>query len=124
VLKPVECGCTVLLVEDDPGVLAVAESMLTDLGCEVVVATDGASALQALAHTPATAVLFTDVVMPGGMSGPEVAEAALQTRPDLKVILATGYPRDRLDTVGDRWPVLRKPYSADELRAELRHVLD
>jgi PAS domain S-box-containing protein len=121
--EPVECGCSVLLVEDDPGVLAVAESMLADIGCNVVVASDGASALKALAHAPSVAILFTDVVMPGGMSGPEVAEAALRTRPDLKVILATGYARDRLDTVGGRWPVLRKPYSAEELRTELRHVL-
>jgi PAS domain S-box-containing protein len=120
--EPLGCGCSVLLVEDDPGVLAVAENMLGELGCEVVTATDGASALQTLARTPSVAVLFTDVVMPG-MSGPEVAEAALAARPDLKVILATGYASDRLDAIGDRWPILRKPYDAAELRNALRRAL-
>jgi CheY-like chemotaxis protein len=121
-VRPVESGCSVLLVEDDPGVRQIAESMLHDLGCEVTSAPDGPSALDALVRNPDTAVLISDVVMPGGMTGPEVARAALERRPDLKVILSTGYAADRLE--GVPWPVLRKPFDADELCQQLRRTLE
>ncbi|NEX93374.1 PAS domain S-box protein [Caulobacter sp. 17J65-9] len=121
--RPLEKGCSVLLVEDDPGVREVAEALLHDMGCEVVSAPDGPTALQRLEQTPEVQLLLSDVVMPGGMSGVDLADAVKAKRPDLKVILATGYASDRLEGAEGRWPVLHKPYDARELRAELRRVL-
>ncbi|MBC6982742.1 PAS domain S-box protein [Caulobacter sp. 17J80-11] len=121
--RPLEKGCSVLLVEDDPGVRQVAEALLQDMGCEVVSAPDGPTALQRLEQAPEVKLLLSDVVMPGGMSGVDLADAVKARRPDLKVILATGYASDRLEGAEGRWPVLHKPYDGRELRAELRRVL-
>jgi PAS domain S-box-containing protein len=120
--RPLEMACHVLLVEDDPGVRAVAAGLLVDLGCEVLTASDGPSALKLLEANPDVHLLLSDVVMPGGMSGVDLAEAATNLRPDLKVLLSTGYASDRLEVAGNRWPVLLKPYQADELVAAVRNA--
>jgi PAS domain S-box-containing protein len=120
--RPLEAACHVLLVEDDPGVRAVAAGLLVDLGCEVLTASDGPSALKLLEANPDIHLLLTDVVMPGGMNGVELAQAATTLRPDLKVLLSTGYASDRLDADTTPWPVLLKPYQADELVQAVRNA--
>jgi len=122
--RALEPGKTVLLVEDDEGVRQVAESLLAELGCSVVTADDGPEALRLLEHAPQVDLLLTDVVMPGGMSGVELAQTARQTRPDLKVLLSTGYGGERLDEAANQgWSVLRKPYQADELSQAITQAL-
>jgi PAS domain S-box-containing protein len=123
-LPVLETGKTVLLVEDDEGVRQVAESLLTELGCSVVTADDGPEALRLLEHAPQVDLLVTDVVMPGGMSGVELAQTARQSRPDLKVLLSTGYAGDRLEEAANQgWSVLRKPYQAKELSEAVKQAL-
>ena len=123
-LRPLETGKTVLLVEDDEGVRQVTESLLAELGCSVVTADDGPGALRLLEHAHQVDLLVTDVVMPGGMSGVELAQTARQTRPDLKVLLSTGYAGDRLeDAANQGWSVLRKPYQAKELSDAIKQAL-
>ena len=80
---------TILVVEDDARVRRVAVARLRGLGYRVIEAGDAAAALAALSHHPEIAMIFTDVVMPGGMSGDELAEAALARRPDVKILFTS-----------------------------------
>jgi CheY-like chemotaxis protein len=80
----------VLVVEDVPQVRATAVRIMQDLGCTVFDAYNGHQALKLLQAHPEIQVLFTDVRMPG-MSGTELAEAAQRLRPDLKIVLTSGY---------------------------------
>jgi len=122
--RPLERGKLVLLVEDDAGVRTVAENLLLELGCQVITAEDAAAALRILRTTPQIELLLTDVVMPGGMSGVDLAGEARRLRPELKVLLSTGYASDKLDEESRRtWEVLPKPYQADELSQAVRRAL-
>jgi len=120
-------GEKVLIVEDDPFVRSYAVMCLGSLGYVAIPATDGNDALQLLEADPEIGILFSDVVMPGGLSGWALAEAALLRRPDLRVLLTSGYA---LDTVaggsrsGRRLPILTKPYRKLDLARRLREVLD
>src|SRR5439155_24216325 len=82
----------VLVVEDDPEVLDMTVEMLRGFGYEVLTAPDGPSALAVLRRDAEIDVLFTDIVMPRGMNGVELARAAQRLRPNLRVLLASGYP--------------------------------
>jgi PAS domain S-box-containing protein len=120
-------GEVVLIVEDDPFVRSYAVMCLRNLGYTVIAAFDGADALQALDGDTHFDILFTDVVMPGGINGWELAEAALAQRPDLRVLLTSGYA---LDTIAGRsrsnagLPILTKPYRKAELARRLRDLVD
>jgi PAS domain S-box-containing protein len=117
----------VLLVEDDEGVRVLAEAFLEAMGYRVVAAAHAAQALAILAHDPAFDLLFSDVVLPGGLSGPQLAQQAMQRVPTLRALLASGYPRDALSgLVGDLADValLSKPYSRDDLARAVRLALD
>ena len=108
----------VLLVEDDALVRAQAARLLTGLGHRVTVAEDGPSALQALNLAPDIALLMTDVVMPGGMNGRELAGRARAEHPALKVLLTSGYSEDiapRDGRSGSGQPFLAKPYRRAQL---------
>ncbi len=107
----------VLLVEDDSSVAAIVETMLQDLGHRVTLADSAAPALALIETGGAFDLLLTDVVMPGGMDGVQLALRAVEVRPDLRVLLSSGYPRDALnETMAEaRWPLLRKPYTKAEL---------
>jgi signal transduction histidine kinase/CheY-like chemotaxis protein len=119
-----ERGRVVLLVEDDAGVRTVAENLLVELGCEVVTAGDGPAALKILGTAPKVDLLLTDMVMPGGMSGVELARAATAGRPALKVLLSTGYAPENLEDTADHgWEVLPKPYEAEQLSQAVRRSL-
>ncbi len=85
-----KCMVAVLVVEDVPQVRATAVRIMQDLGCTVFDAYNGHQALKLLQAHPEIEVLFADVRMPG-MSGPELAEVAQRLRPDLKIVLTSGY---------------------------------
>ncbi len=116
-------GARVLLVEDDAAVRAVTESLLDELGCVVVAEPDGASAVRRLETGEAFDLLISDIVMPGGISGVELAKLARARRPDLPIVLTTGYAGDRFGEEAIDWPVLRKPFRAEQLAAVMREAL-
>jgi CheY-like chemotaxis protein len=120
--RPLERRCHVLLVDDDPSVRHIVEELLDEIGCEVVSAADGDSALSVLKQDPEVRLLLSDVVMPG-MSGVELARKARQLRPELRVLLSTGYAGDHPEVVEGDWEVLRKPYRAKELTQAARRAL-
>ena len=114
---------TVLIVEDEPDVLDVAGQLFRSIGYEVVTATNGIDAMAMLERRPDIDILFTDVVMPKGVSGIQLARSAIALRPDLKVILASGYPlpalREQYGRIDD-FAFVNKPYRLAELAKALR----
>jgi PAS domain S-box-containing protein len=115
----------VLVVEDDPDVLDAAVATLHSLGYEVLTAGDGPSALETLRREPQVDVLFSDVVMPKGMNGVELARQARRIRPAIKVLLASGYPVAALSndqSMAGEFSFLSKPYRWTELQDKLRSV--
>jgi CheY-like chemotaxis protein len=119
----------ILVVEDDPEVLDVAVEMLRGLGYEVLTAPDGPSALAVLRRDAEIDVLFTDIVMPRGMNGVELAREARRLRPKVRVLLASGYPASVLAAdhgAGDdgEFAFLGKPYRRAELADKLRALQD
>jgi PAS domain S-box-containing protein len=117
---------TVLVVEDDPFVRSYAVMRLQNLGYAVVAAVNGADALEKLRMDSSIDVLFTDIVMPGGINGWELAERARQVRPGLPVLLTSGYALETLAKHGQHREgsvVLTKPYRKAELAQRLREVI-
>jgi two-component system NtrC family sensor kinase len=122
--KHYEC---ILLVEDDPDVSRFVAEALAEFGYRVLHAGTAAEAVELLQKTPEIALLFTDVVLPGGMNGRELANMAAQLRPGLPVLFATGYTRNaiihhgRLDANVE---LLVKPFTTEALARKVRQVLD
>jgi len=119
-------GTVVLVAEDDPYVRAYAVACLESLGYRTVAATDGREAMARLRQEPAVDLLFSDVVMRGGMDGWELAERACAERPGLKVLLTSGYALETLAARGrlrPGLPVLNKPYRKAELARRVREAL-
>jgi PAS domain S-box-containing protein len=113
----------VLLVEDDTAVAELVSEMLQDLGHRVRHAPDGHAALRVLESDAAIGLLLTDLIMPGGKNGVELAREAIAQRPDLPVILSSGYSGDTLGPAQEApWPLLRKPYTRDGLSSLIRQV--
>jgi DNA-binding NtrC family response regulator len=115
----------VLVVEDDPSVLEVAVDGLNQLGYRVTSARDAREALDVLRRVEVD-VLFSDVVMPGGMNGAQLAVEAQLIRPHLKVLLTSGYAANALAEkhgIPTSLDILPKPYRYDELAAKLRLVI-
>ncbi|MBK3666533.1 PAS domain S-box protein [Bradyrhizobium diazoefficiens] len=104
---------TVLLVEDNPEVAIVSIGLLEQLGYHVRRVPDAESALRELEHNGVDFV-FSDIVMPGKMDGLTLAHRLRQIRPDLPILLATGYSEAAAGVRGD-FPILRKPYEIHEL---------
>src|SRR5581483_5599365 len=86
-------GETILVVEDDDDVRAMTATTLEELGYSIVVARDGVEALKLLPRAGPIALLFSDYVMPNGLTGAELARAATRERPGLKVLLTSGYAK-------------------------------
>jgi CheY-like chemotaxis protein len=126
-LRQLERGAeTILVVEDDDDVRAMTGATLEELGYRTVIARDGSEALAALGKHQGIDLLFSDYVMPG-MSGAELARAAQERRPGLKVLLTSGYAKHaqlRDGTSADGFPLLAKPYRVDELSAKIRAILE
>lgn len=122
-LRRAEAGETVLAVEDEPAVLSAVVENLADLGYRVVPARDAAEALEWLRGEERVDVLFSDVVMPGGMNGVQLAVEAGRLRPGLRVLLTSGYTGEALageHSVPPDVPILTKPYRREELAARLK----
>jgi CheY-like chemotaxis protein len=116
---------TILVVEDEPSVREVAVEMIQDLGYKVLAAADGVEALELLHGRERIDLLFSDVLMPGGLSGVILAAKARQIRFGLKVLLTSGYPaRDGARVSPAQFPMIQKPYQRDKLASMLRSVLD
>jgi PAS domain S-box-containing protein len=115
---------TVLAVEDNEGLRRVVVRQLNDLGYHVLEAPDGAAALKVLEGEPVD-LLFTDIMMPGGMSGYDLAKNAVARRPSLKVLLTSGFPETKLNgNASVKMHLLTKPYRKDDLASALRKALD
>ena len=114
----------VLLVEDDPTVLTLTLDMLTGLGYRVATATNAREALEIIQSGAEIDVLFSDVVMPGGVSGVSLARTARELRPGLKVLLTSGFVGDGAVLETAEFPLLDKPYETSALAAKLRKLLD
>ncbi|WP_404290402.1 PAS domain S-box protein [Microvirga sp. RSM25] len=113
---------TVLIVEDEPAVLEVASDIFDSLGYDVVTATDANEAIKVLDGNLSIDVLFSDVIMPNGMNGVELSRKAREMRPDLKILLASGYPMSALPSegLGAGVSFISKPYRWTELAEKLR----
>ncbi len=124
---PAGSGERILVVEDDPRVRRVAVRRLRELGYATVEADNGPAALRLLDGRQSFELLFTDVVMAGGMSGIELAREARRRRPKLKILFTSGYAEPAMAKSGlrslDSAAWISKPYSMSELRAKLREVL-
>jgi PAS domain S-box-containing protein len=120
-------GETVLVVEDDERVRRLTANRLGALGYAVLEASNGAEALAAMEQSAAIDIVFTDLVMPGGMSGLDLAERIARQHPAMRVVLTSGYSEElvgggRVAQLGLR--VLRKPYRQADLARVLREIMD
>ncbi|HVY15693.1 MAG TPA: ATP-binding protein [Rhodopila sp.] len=119
-----DTGETILVVEDNPAVRRVVLRQLRQLGYRVLECDRPAAALEMLSEQPVD-LMFTDIVMPGGMDGFALARMAHERLPSLKIVLTSGFPQAHVD--GDalgRFRLLSKPYGRVELAAALREVLE
>jgi CheY-like chemotaxis protein len=118
---------TVLVVDDDDSVLETAKETVAYLGYRVLSAHNGREALQILKSAETVDLLFSDIVMPGGINGVQLATEARRFRPSLKILLTSGYTaaalRDKHGLPKD-FPVLGKPYRRDQLAANLREIIN
>ncbi len=117
---------TVLVVEDDDDARATLAAMVTELGYRVVEAENGASALPLLEQERPVDISLSDVIMPGGMSGVDLAKAARKRRPDIRVLFVSGYDRmviAQATRYDDSLKLLNKPFSLTDLSRELQALL-
>ncbi len=129
VLEQIPRGAeTVLVIEDDSFVRGYAVGTLESLGYRVIVASDGREGLDKLSqYGDEIDVLFSDIVMPGGLGGWELAERAQEQRPGLKVLLTSGYPLETMTAnfrPNIKSSILHKPYRKADLARRLREMLD
>ena len=116
-----------LLVEDDPDVRALAAAMIKGLGYQVIDVPDAAEAWGVLKSGDSIDLLLSDVVLPGGTSGPAFARAAMAHDPDLPVLFMSGYPAEagKDNTfLGSGTVLLNKPFEMSRLAQALRDALD
>ncbi len=124
--QPAMASGTVLVVDDEAGMLEVAVAYAESMGFRVLHASDGPNALAVAAREPDIALLVTDIIMPGGMSGVELARKTRQLLPSLKVIYSSGFPADALaERSGAKvdGPLLTKPYLRSEFVATINRVM-
>jgi len=118
----------ILVVEDNDAVRDVAVAMLEDMGYHVIEAQDGLSALEALkAENGKFDLMFTDIVMPGGMHGPALAKEARAVFPHLPILYTSGYAEAavlREGDIGNSFELVSKPYRLEELEEKVRNALD
>jgi two-component system NtrC family sensor kinase len=122
-LRNAQAGEVVLVVEDEPAVLALTVESLRDLGYTTMTATSAQAALDLLRGGWRVDLLFSDVVMPGGMNGLQLSVEARRLRPKLKVLLTSGYTAGIEATSTEDIPLLTKPYDRGQLASQLRAVL-
>jgi CheY-like chemotaxis protein len=118
---------SILIVEDDEALREYATEILRELGYRVVEAGSGAGALEILDRDNEIDLLFSDVVMPGGMNGRQLADEAIRRRPGLKVLFTTGYTRNAIVHHGRLDPgihLITKPFTYATLAGKVRELLD
>ena len=121
-----EAGETVLVIDDEPTVRMLVTEVLKDLGYTAIEAADGAAGLQVLQSDVRIDLLVTDVGLPGGMNGRQVADAARVARPDLKVLFITGYAENAVLSHGHLDPgmhVLTKPFALEALAKRIKELI-
>lgn len=119
-------GAMILVVDDNPDVRGVVIKQLTGFGYSVMESQDGPSALDIIRNDETIDLLFTDIVMPGGMTGIELAREARKIRPDIKVLLTSGFSEAMVQNggqPGETINVLSKPYRSQELARKIQEVL-
>lgn len=117
----------ILLVEDEPQVLDFMTDLLRDLGYKVLTAANGPEAIAILEGRPVLDLVITDIVMPGGLTGEDVAACAAEICPQAKVLYISGYTKDALIDRGhlrEGVALLSKPFSLSGLARKVREILD
>ncbi len=124
-LRRASDGEVILVVEDEAAVLEMAVESLEELGYRTLTASQGAAAIDLLKGSDRIDILFSDVVMPGGMNGVQLAVEARRLRPNLRVLLTSGYTASALGEQGvpPDQPLLSKPYLRKDLAEKLRVVM-
>jgi signal transduction histidine kinase len=125
-IEPLSGSEAILVVEDDPAVRKMAVNILENLGYQVHQASDGKSALDILHGSERIDLLFTDMVMPNGVSGQDLIRAARQLRPDMKALLTSGYSAQFIKAHEDASRdvrLLNKPYRREMLATAVRGAL-
>ncbi len=126
VSTPAGAGETVLVVDDEPSVRLLIVDVLHDLGYAAIEAVDGSTGLRVLESGARVDLLVTDVGLPGGMNGRQLADAARAKRPDLHVLFITGFAENALLNNGQLEPgmaVLTKPFAIDALATRIRDLV-
>ena len=120
-------GETVLVVDDEPIVRMLIIDVLTDLGYTAIEAADGPEGLRIVQSEERIDLVVSDVGLPGGINGRQLADAARQSRPDLKVLFITGYAESAAVGHGHLEPgmqVITKPFAMDDLAAKIRAMIE
>ena len=121
-----EAGWTVLVVDDEPTVRMLVNEVLLDLGYTAIEAADGASGLLALQSNARIDLLVTDVGLPGGINGRQVADVGREIRPGLKVLFITGYADNAVLSHGHLDPgmhVMTKPFAMKALASRIKELI-
>jgi CheY-like chemotaxis protein len=124
--EPVSDGQIVLVIDDEPTIRMVIAEVLAEAGYATMQAADGPSGLRVLQSSAKIDLLITDVGLPGGMNGRQVADAARVARPDLKVLFITGYAENAVVGNGHLDPgmaILTKPFAMEDLARKVRDVI-
>ncbi len=114
----------VLMVEDQIEVGELGKTILEDLGYDVVLVSSGRAALDTLAADTDFRLVFTDILMPGGMNGVALAQSVRRDFPHIAVLLTTGFADEAIDEGSRSFELIRKPYRRNELNQRIRAVLD
>jgi CheY-like chemotaxis protein len=121
-----ESGETVLVLDDEPTVRMLVTEVLEDLGYTAVEATDGAAGLRILQSNVRVDLLVTDVGLPGGLNGRQVADAGRALRPDLKVLFITGFAENAVIGNGkldNGMQILTKPFALESLASRIKELI-
>ncbi|WP_267347429.1 PAS domain S-box protein (plasmid) [Sphingomonas carotinifaciens] len=121
-----QAGQTVLVVDDEETVRMLVTDVLGDLGYSVIEATDGVAGLRILRSDTRIDLLVTDVGLPGGVNGRQMADAGRAVRPDLRTLFITGYAETAVIRNGQLEPgmqILTKPFAVDALAARIRELM-
>jgi CheY-like chemotaxis protein len=122
-----EAGETVLVVEDEPVIRDLIVEVLQDLGYHALEAEDGPAGMKILNSTERVDLLVTDVGLPGGMNGRQLADQARERRPDLQVMFITGFAENATLANGFLEPgmqMVTKPFAIDALAAKIRQMIE
>jgi signal transduction histidine kinase/CheY-like chemotaxis protein len=126
-LAPAPQNTVVLVVDDEPAVRIVICDVLADAGYAVLDAADGRSGMSVLETDARIDLLVTDVGLPGGMNGRQLADAARMHRPELKILFVTGYAESsifRADTIDEGMAVMTKPFATEDLARTVQGMIE